>query len=146
MIPLGFHVSCLELYPNTVNTISGRKGAQLARAAGASAQLLKRRSAYTLLRLNSGELRWLHSNCFATIGSVSPSEHKTHTLTKAGQSRWLGRRPTVRGTAKNPVDHPHGGGQGKTSGGRCSVSPWAQLTKGKRTRKKTSSFIYRFRY
>lgn len=148
-IPLGFRVHSLELYPKIKDSRFGVFGyAKVARSAGNSAQLLKRDRSYTLIKLRSGELRWFHSDCFATIGVLKGKEHKFEKMYKAGQNRNKGIRPTVRGTAKNPVDHPHGGGQGKTSGGRCSVTPWAKLTKGKRTRKNrsTEKFIYKFRY
>lgn len=117
------------------------KGGQLARSAGTSVQIMGRDGAYTLLRLPSGEIRKVHGDCRATIGVVSNSDHKNRCIAKAGRSRWLGRRPHVRGVAMNPIDHPHGGGEGKTSGGRHPVSPWGMPTKGYKTRhkKKASS-------
>ncbi len=117
------------------------KGGQIARSAGSSAQIMGRDGAYTLLRLPSGEVRKVHGDCSATVGTVSNSDHKNRTLGKAGRNRWLGRRPHVRGVAMNPIDHPHGGGEGKTSGGRHPVSPWGLPTKGYKTRhrKKASS-------
>jgi large subunit ribosomal protein L2 len=136
-IPLGTTIHCIELRPG--------KGAQLARSAGASAQLLARDGDYATLRLRSGEMRKVHINCRATIGEVSNSEHSLRSLGKAGASRWRGIRPTVRGVAMNPVDHPHGGGEGRTSGGRHPVTPWGIKTKGKKTRhnKRTAKFIVR---
>ncbi|MFL1780799.1 50S ribosomal protein L2 [Candidatus Hepatincolaceae symbiont of Richtersius coronifer] len=124
------------------------KGGQLARSAGAYAQLIVKDRGYAQLRLSSGELRLVNANCLATLGVVSNIDHRNVSSGKAGRSRWLGVRPTVRGTAMNPVDHPHGGGQGKTSGGRHPVTPWGKPTKGKRTRtnKSTSKFIIRRRY
>ncbi len=124
------------------------KGGQIARAAGAYAQILGRDGGYAQLRLNSGEIRVVNENCFATIGTVSNSDHSNSNYGKAGRKRWMGIRPTVRGVAMNPVDHPHGGGEGKTSGGRHPVSPWGVPTKGYRTRKnkRTDKFIVRRRY
>jgi len=124
------------------------KGGQLARAAGSYAQLIGKDSGYALLRLRSGEVRLISAECMATIGAVSNSDHQNTVVAKAGRSRWKGIRPTVRGVVMNPVDHPHGGGEGKTSGGRHPVSPWGKPTKGKRTRKnkKTDKFIVRRRY
>lgn len=127
-IPLGTNVHCVELKP--------LKGAQMARSAGASAQILAIEGRYATLRLRSGEVRRVLSECRATIGSVSNSEHSLRSIGKAGAKRWLGIRPTVRGVAMNPVDHPHGGGEGKTSGGRHPVTPWGVPTKGYKTRKK----------
>lgn len=126
-IPIGTVLHNLELKPG--------KGGQLCRAAGAQAQLIQKNDdGYAMVRLVSGELRLLSLECKATIGSVSNGDHQNIRLGKAGRSRWLGRRPTVRGVAMNPVDHPHGGGQGKTSGGRPSVTPWGWSTKGRKTR------------
>jgi large subunit ribosomal protein L2 len=138
-IPVGSTVHCIELRPN--------KGAQLARSAGASVQLVAREGEYCSLRLRSGELRKVMSTCRATIGEVSNTEHNLRALGKAGASRWRGRRPTVRGVAMNPVDHPHGGGEGRTSGGRHPVSPTGVPTKGYKTRKnkRTSKMIVRDR-
>ena len=127
-IPDGMLVHNIELKPG--------KGAQMARSAGASAQILAIEGRYATLRLRSGEVRRVLSECRATIGSVSNSEHSLRSIGKAGAKRWLGIRPTVRGVAMNPVDHPHGGGEGKTSGGRHPVTPWGVPTKGYKTRKK----------
>ena len=140
-IPLGTVVHCIEMFPG--------KGAQIGRSAGASAQILAIEGRYTTLRLRSGEVRRVLSNCRATIGAVSNSEHSLRSIGKAGSKRWLGIRPSVRGVAMNPVDHPHGGGEGKTSGGRHPVTPWGVPTKGYRTRKKRSNsnrLIVRRRY
>lgn len=112
------------------------KGGQLARSAGSSAQLVGRDGTYAQIRLSSGEVRLVHSECLATIGAVSNPSQQNVKHGKAGRSRWMGRRPKVRGVAMNPVDHPHGGGEGKTSGGRHPVSPWGQPTKGYKTRQK----------
>ncbi len=138
-IPVGSTVHCIEMKVN--------KGAQLARSAGASAQLVAREGAHATLRLRSGEMRKVLIDCRATIGSVSNPEHSLRKLGKAGASRWRGVRPTVRGVAMNPVDHPHGGGEGRTSGGRHPVSPWGTPTKGYKTRsnKRTDSMIVRRR-
>jgi large subunit ribosomal protein L2 len=138
-IPVGSMVHCVELRPN--------KGAQLARSAGATVQLVAREGEYCLLRLRSNELRRVMSTCRATIGEVSNSEHNLLSLGKAGASRWKGRRPTVRGVAMNPIDHPHGGGEGRTSGGRHPVSPTGVPTKGYKTRKnkRTKKMIIRDR-
>ncbi|AXA35166.1 MAG: 50S ribosomal protein L2 [Candidatus Hydrogenedentota bacterium] len=125
-IPVGTTVHCVELRP--------KKGAQLARSAGACVQLLAKEGKYATLRLPSGEVRLVHRDCKATIGQVGNLEHENISLGKAGRSRWLGKRPEVRGVAMNPVDHPLGGGEGKTSGGRHPCSPWGWLTKGKKTR------------
>nr|YP_007890485.1 ribosomal protein L2 [Andalucia godoyi]AGH23979.1 ribosomal protein L2 [Andalucia godoyi] len=126
-IPIGTTLHNIEIYPG--------RGGQLCRAAGAQAQLIKKNEdGYGMIRLVSGELRLISLECKATIGSVSNADHQNICLGKAGRSRWLGRRPSVRGVAMNPVDHPHGGGQGKTSGGRPSVTPWGWSTKGKKTR------------
>ncbi|GJL76615.1 50S ribosomal protein L2 [Nitrosomonas sp.] len=139
-IPVGTIVHCIELMPG--------KGAQLVRSAGASAQLQARDGNYAQLRLRSGEIRKVHINCRATIGEVSNSEHNLRSIGKAGATRWRGIRPTVRGVAMNPVDHPHGGGEGRTSGGRHPVSPWGIPAKGYRTRsnKRTDTMIVRHRY
>ncbi len=138
-IPVGTTVHCIELKPG--------KGAQLARSAGTSVQLVAREGNYATLRMRSGEMRKVHIECRATIGEVGNSEHSLRKLGKAGASRWRGVRPTVRGVAMNPVDHPHGGGEGRTSGGRHPVSPWGVPTKGYKTRKnkRTSNFIVRRR-
>lgn len=138
-IPLGSQVHCIEMRPG--------KGAQMARSAGASVQLVAREGAYATLRLRSGEMRKVLSDCRATIGEVSNSEHALRSLGKAGASRWAGRRPTVRGVVMNPVDHPHGGGEGRTSGGRHPVTPWGVPTKGHKTRsnKRTDKLIVRRR-
>lgn len=123
------------------------KGAQIARAAGTSVQIAGRDGSYVLLRLPSGELRRIHGDCYASVGVLSNADHKNISLAKAGRNRWKGKRPHVRGVAMNPIDHPHGGGEGKTSGGRHPVSPWGQPTKGFKTRnnKRTASFIVRRR-
>ncbi len=138
-IPVGTTIHCIEMQPG--------KGAQMARSAGASVQLLARETTYAQLRLRSGEIRKVHVDCRATIGEVGNSEHNLRSIGKAGAMRWRGVRPTVRGVAMNPVDHPHGGGEGKTAAGRHPVSPWGQLTKGYKTRKnkRTSSMIVRRR-
>tara|TARA_Y100001970_G_C14218161_1_gene850911 strand:- start:846 stop:1676 length:831 start_codon:yes stop_codon:yes gene_type:complete len=130
-IPLGTVVHCIELFPG--------KGAQISRSAGTSAQILAIEGRYVTLRLRSGEVRRVLSDCRATIGSVSNPEHSLRSIGKAGAKRWMGIRPSVRGVAMNPVDHPHGGGEGKTSGGRHPVTPWGVPTKGYKTRKKTKS-------
>lgn len=124
------------------------KGGQLAKSAGAYVQLVAKNNKRVRLRLPSGEEREVNFNCLGTIGTVSNLDHKNINYGKAGRKRWLGIRPTVRGVAMNPIDHPHGGGEGKTSGGRHPVTPWGKPTKGKRTRtnKRTSSFIVKFRY
>jgi len=138
-IPVGTLVHCIELKPG--------KGAQLVRAAGGSAQLAAREGAYATVRLRSGEMRKIHFECRATVGEVGHSEHNLRKLGKAGAKRWRGVRPTVRGVAMNPVDHPHGGGEGRTSGGRHPVSPWGTPTKGYKTRgnKRTDKMIVRGR-
>ncbi|MEC9330111.1 MAG: 50S ribosomal protein L2 [Pseudomonadota bacterium] len=138
-IPVGTVVHCVELKPG--------KGAQLARSAGASIQYLGREGSYGLMRLRSGEMRRVHLDCRATIGEVGNTENSLRKLGKAGAKRWRGIRPTVRGVAMNPVDHPHGGGEGRTSGGRDPVTPWGVPTKGYRTRnnKRTVSMIIRRR-
>jgi len=124
------------------------KGGQIARAAGGYVQVTGRDRGYVLLRLASGEQRYVRSDCMATIGAVSNPDNQNQKLAKAGRSRWLGKRPSVRGVAMNPVDHPHGGGEGRTSGGRHPVTPWGKPTKGKRTRsnKSTDRFILRSRH
>ena len=138
-IPLGTLVHAVELKIGA--------GAKLCRAAGVFAQLLAKEGDWSQLRLPSGEVRRVHLNCRATIGQVGNTEHGNIKLGKAGRSRWLGRRPKVRGVAMNPVDHPHGGGEGRTSGGRHPVSPWGVPTKGKKTRsnRRTDPFIVRRR-
>jgi large subunit ribosomal protein L2 len=125
-IPVGSTIHCIEMTPG--------KGAQLARAAGTSVQLLAREGSYAQLRLRSGEIRRIHVECRATIGEVGNEENNLRKIGKAGAQRWRGIRPTVRGVAMNPVDHPHGGGEGKTGEGRVPVSPWGQPAKGYRTR------------
>jgi len=134
-IPVGTTICCVEMMPG--------KGAQIARAAGTSVQLLAREGTYAQLRLRSGEIRRVHVECRATIGEVGNEENNLRKLGKAGATRWRGVRPTVRGVAMNPVDHPHGGGEGRTGEGRVPVNPWGQPTKGYRTRsnKRTSSMI-----
>ena len=124
------------------------KGGQLARAAGTYAQLIGRDRGYALIRLSSGEQRSVRAECMATVGAVSHPDNQNIKLAKAGRKRWLGKRPSVRGVAMNPVDHPHGGGEGRTSGGRHPVTPWGKPTKGKRTRanKATDKFILRSRH
>ena len=124
------------------------KGGQIARSAGSYAQLVGKDQGYAQLRLGSGELRMVRAECMATIGAVSNPDQKNIKLGKAGRKRWIGKRPSVRGVAMNPIDHPHGGGEGRTSGGRHPVSPWGKPTKGKRTRsnKKTDSLIMRRRH
>ena len=123
-------------------------GGQIARSAGAYAQYVGRDHGYAILRLNSGEQRLVFQNCFATVGAVSNPDHANINIGKAGRNRWLGRRPSVRGVAMNPIDHPHGGGEGRSSGGRHPVTPWGKPTKGKRTRnnKRTDRFIARSRH
>jgi large subunit ribosomal protein L2 len=124
------------------------KGGAIARSAGNYAQIVGRDQGYVILRLNSGEQRLVHGQCFATIGAVSNPDHMNISLGKAGRSRWLGRRPHNRGVTMNPVDHPHGGGEGRTSGGRHPVTPWGKPTKGKKTRtnKQTDKFIVSSRH
>jgi large subunit ribosomal protein L2 len=138
-IPVGTLVHCIELKPG--------KGGQIARSAGSSTQIVAREGAYVTVRLRSGEMRRVHVNCRATIGEVGNDEHNLRKIGKAGAKRWRGIRPTVRGVAMNPVDHPHGGGEGRTSGGRHPVSPWGMPTKGYKTRnnKRTSAMIVRSR-
>ena len=134
-MPLGSTVHCIELKPE--------KGAQLARSAGTSAQLIAREGGYATLRLGSGETRRVLAMCRAVLGEVSNGEHNQRKLGKAGATRWRGRRPTVRGVAMNPVDHPHGGGEGRSSGGRHPVSPWGRPTKGHKTRQRLSPLVVR---
>ena len=139
-IPLGTQVHCLELKPG--------KGAQLARSAGASVQIVAREGEYVTARLRSGEMRKVHVNCRATVGELGNEEHNLRKIGKAGAQRWRGIRPTVRGVAMNPVDHPHGGGEGKSGQGNPHpVSPWGQQTKGLKTRvnKRTTKFIIKRR-
>merc|ERR1712195_433533 len=138
-IPLGTNIHCVELKP--------LKGAQIARSAGTSARLIAKEGIYATLRLQSGETRKVLWECRATLGSVSNAENNLRSLGKAGAKRWRGVRPTVRGVAMNPVDHPHGGGEGRTSGGRHPVSPWGTKTKGFKTRsnKRTDKLIVRRR-
>jgi large subunit ribosomal protein L2 len=139
-IPVGTIVHNVEMKPG--------KGAQIARAAGSYVQLVGKDSNMALIKVRSGELRMVPADCRATIGAVSNPDNQNVMIGKAGRSRWMGVRPTVRGVAMNPVDHPHGGGEGKTSGGRHPVTPWGKPTKGKRTRKNkvTSKYIVRRRY
>ena len=138
-MPVGTVIHNVEMKPN--------KGGQLARAGGTYAQLIGKDAGYALLRLSSGEQRMVRGECMASIGAVSNPDRQNIKLGKAGRSRWLGRRPKVRGVAMNPVDHPHGGGEGRTSGGRHPVTPWGVSTKGKRTRsnKRTDKLILRRR-
>ena len=138
-IPVGTQVHCIEMKPE--------KGAQIARSAGTSAQIAAIEGEYVTIKLRSGEMRKIFSKCKATIGEVGNSEFNLQSLGKAGAKRWLGVRPTVRGVAMNPIDHPHGGGEGKTSGGRHPVSPWGTPTKGYKTRsnKRTDNMIVRRR-
>jgi len=139
-MPVGTIVHNVEMKPG--------KGGQIARSAGAYAQYVGRDSGMAILRLNSGEQRLVHQSCVATVGAVSNPDHSNISLGKAGRNRWLGKRPSVRGVAMNPVDHPHGGGEGRTSGGRHPVTPWGKPTKGKKTRnnKSTDKFIARSRH
>tara|TARA_E500000178_G_scaffold4844_1_gene5055 strand:+ start:3302 stop:4126 length:825 start_codon:yes stop_codon:yes gene_type:complete len=138
-IPVGTIIHNVELKPG--------KGGQMARSAGTYVQLIGRDQSYSILRLASSEVRMVRSECMATIGAVSNSDQQNIKIGKAGRNRWLGRRPHVRGVAMNPIDHPHGGGEGKTSGGRHPVTPWGKPTKGKRTRsnKSTDRLIVRRR-
>ena len=138
-IPVGTNIHNIELKPGA--------GGQLARSAGASAQLVSKEDVFVQIKLNSGEIRLINKNCLATIGVVSNSDNKNVKLGKAGRKRQLGCRPKVRGVVMNPVDHPHGGGEGRTSGGRHPVTPWGKSTKGKKTRnnKKTNAFILKRR-
>jgi len=139
-IPIGTIIHNVEMRPG--------KGAQMIRSAGTSAQIITREEGYVMLRMRSGEVRKILATCRACIGTVSNTEHNLRSLGKAGASRWIGGRPTVRGVAMNPVDHPHGGGEGKTSGGRHPVTPSGQPTKGYHTRrnKRTNSMIIRSRH
>jgi len=140
-IPIGTIIHNVEMKPE--------KGAQIARSAGTYVQLVGRDGVYAILRLNSGEQRLIHGNCMASIGAVSNPDNSNTNKGKAGRNRWLGKRPSVRGVAMNPVDHPHGGGEGRTSGGRHPVSPWGKPTKGKKTRtknKQSDKFIMRSRH
>ena len=133
-IPVGTLLHCVELRPG--------KGAQLGRSAGSAIQLMAKDENYAQLKLRSGEIRKVRIECMATIGTVGNSEHMNIKKGKAGRNRWLGRRPTVRGVVMNPIDHPHGGGEGKTSGGRHPVTPWGKPTKGAKTRKNKNSDKY----
>lgn len=139
-IPVGSTIHCIEIMPG--------KGAQMARAAGTSVQLLAREGTYAQVRLRSGEIRRVHIECRATIGEVGNEENNLRKIGKAGANRWRGIRPTVRGVAMNPIDHPHGGGEGRTGEGRVPVSPWGQPTKGYRTRsnKRTDNMIVQRRH
>jgi large subunit ribosomal protein L2 len=139
-MPVGTIVHNVEMKP--------RKGGQIARSAGAYAQYVGRDSGWAILRLNSGEQRRVHGSCLATVGAVSNQDHANTSIGKAGRNRWLGRKPVNRGVTMNPVDHPHGGGEGRTSGGRHPVTPWGKPTKGKKTRsnKATDKFIVRSRH
>ncbi len=139
-IPLGMQIHNIELNLG--------RGGQMARSAGTSATVVAKEGLYVTVRLPSGEMRMVNERCYATIGVLGNKDHMNVSLGKAGRSRWLGKRPKVRGTAMNPVDHPHGGGEGKTKGGRHPVTPWGQPTKGYKTRKKrntTSRFIVKDR-
>jgi len=138
-VPVGSTIHCVEMLPG--------KGAQIARSAGTSVQLLAREGSYAQLRLRSGEIRRAHVDCRATIGEVGNSEHSLRSIGKAGAKRWRGIRPTVRGVAMNPIDHPHGGGEGRTAAAQPPVSPWGVLSKGYKTRKnkRTDSMIVRRR-
>ncbi len=139
-MPVGTIVHNVELKPG--------KGGQIARSAGTYVQMVGRDQGYALLRLKSGETRMVRSECMATVGAVSNPDHMNTSIGKAGRSRWLGRKPVVRGVVMNPIDHPHGGGEGRTSGGRHPVTPWGKPTKGKRTRsnKATDKYIVRSRH
>jgi large subunit ribosomal protein L2 len=139
-MPVGTIVHNVEMKPG--------RGGQIARSAGTYAQYVGRDAGNAILRLNSGEQRLVHQNCMATVGAVSNPDHGNISIGKAGRNRWLGRKPSVRGVAMNPVDHPHGGGEGRTSGGRHPVTPWGKPTKGKKTRnnKRTDKFIVRSRH
>ncbi len=139
-IPVGTTIHCIEMVPG--------KGAQMARSAGAGVQLMAREGVYAQVRLRSGEVRRVHVECRATIGEVGNEEHSLRSIGKAGAKRWRGIRPTVRGVAMNPVDHPHGGGEGRTAAGMDPVSPWGTKTKGYRTRKnkRTNSMIVQRRH
>ena len=139
-VPIGSIIQNIEMKPG--------KGGQIARSAGAFAQIVGRDQTYAIIRLGSGEQRLIHGDCMATIGAVSNPDQSNIKLAKAGRNRWIGKRPSVRGVAMNPVDHPHGGGEGKTSGGRHPVTPWGKSTKGKRTRsnKSADKYILRSRH
>ncbi|NIJ40119.1 large subunit ribosomal protein L2 [Parvibaculum indicum] len=139
-IPVGTIIHNVEMKPG--------KGGQIARSAGAYVQLVGRDQGYALVRLSSGETRMVSGECMASIGAVSNPDHMNITIAKAGRKRWMGKRPHVRGVVMNPVDHPHGGGEGRTSGGRHPVTPWGKPTKGKRTRKNkaTDKYIVRSRH
>src|SRR6266849_2430393 len=139
-IPVGTIVHCVEMMPG--------KGGQISRSAGSHVQVLAREGSYAQLRLRSGEIRKVHLDCRATIGEVGNEEHNLESIGKAGRKRWRGIRPTVRGVAMNPIDHPHGGGEGRTAAGRDPVSPWGTLTKGYKTRKnkRTRGMIIQFRH
>ena len=138
-VPIGSIIHNIEMKPG--------KGGQIARSAGAFAQIVGRDQTYAIIRLGSGEQRLIHGDCMATIGAVSNPDQSNIKLAKAGRNRWMGKRPSVRGVAMNPVDHPHGGGEGRTSGGRHPVSPWGTPTKGYKTRsnKRTDGMIVRRR-
>ena len=139
-VPLGMTVHCVELKRG--------RGAQICRSAGSGAQVMAREGAHVTVKLRSGEVRMVRGECMATVGAVSNPDRMNQTIGKAGRKRWMGVRPTVRGVAMNPVDHPHGGGEGRTSGGRHPVTPWGKGTKGTRTRnnKRTDRAIVRRRY
>ncbi|WP_265564194.1 50S ribosomal protein L2 [Sphingomicrobium arenosum] len=139
-MPVGTIVHNIELKPG--------KGGQIARAAGTYCQVVGRDKGMVIVRMNSGEQRYIRSDCMASVGAVSNPDNSNQTLAKAGRTRWMGKRPLTRGVAKNPVDHPHGGGEGRTSGGRHPVTPWGKPTKGARTRKnkQTDKFIIRSRH
>ena len=139
-LPVGTIVHNVEMKPGA--------GGKIARSAGTYVQYLGRDSGYAVLRLTSGETRKVHLSCFATVGAVSNPDHANVSLGKAGRNRWLGKRPSVRGVAMNPIDHPHGGGEGRTSGGRHPVTPWGKGTKGMKTRnnKRTDKLIVRSRH
>jgi large subunit ribosomal protein L2 len=139
-MPVGTIVHNVEMKP--------RKGGQIARSAGTYAQYVGRDAGWAILRLNSGEQRRVHGSCLATVGAVSNQDHANTSIGKAGRNRWLGKKPVNRGVTMNPVDHPHGGGEGRSSGGRHPVTPWGKPTKGKRTRsnKATDKFIVRSRH
>ncbi len=139
-VPVGTIVHNVEMKPG--------KGGQIARSAGTYVQVVGRDRGMVIVRLNSGEQRYIHGNCMATVGAVSNPDNQNQNLGKAGRSRWMGKRPLTRGVAKNPVDHPHGGGEGRTSGGRHPVTPWGKPTKGARTRhnKSTDKMIIRSRH
>ena len=139
-MPVGTIVHNVEMKPG--------KGGQIARSAGTYVQVVGRDRGMVIVRLNSGEQRYIHANCMATIGAVSNPDNQNQNFAKAGRGRWMGKRPLTRGVAKNPVDHPHGGGEGRTSGGRHPVTPWGKPTKGARTRhnKSTDKMIIRSRH